>query len=76
MPTPPIPETEMAMTKTQKTLTVEQTGSPIGRPDEQRRTLIVLGLNRLGRRATLPDTQSVRGMIAKVAHMVRIVEAE
>jgi large subunit ribosomal protein L30 len=63
------------MTKsTHKTLTVEQTRSPIGRPGSQRRTLIGLGLNKPGRRATLPDTTAVRGMIAKVAHMVRIVE--
>jgi large subunit ribosomal protein L30 len=57
-----------------KTVTVEQTKSPIGRPGEQRATLIGLGLNKPGRRSTLPDTLAVRGMIAKVAHMVRIVE--
>jgi large subunit ribosomal protein L30 len=60
--------------KSQKTVTVEQTKSPIGRPSEQRATLIGLGLNKPGRRSTLPDTMAVRGMIAKVAHMVRIVE--
>ena len=57
-----------------KTITVEQVGSPIRRPDIQRRTLIGLGLNKMHRRRTLPDTPAVRGMIAKVAHMVRIVE--
>ena len=57
-----------------KTLVVEQTGSPIGRPAAQRSTLIGLKLNKIGRRATLEDTPSVRGMIAKVAHMVRVVE--
>ncbi|MCC2110495.1 MAG: 50S ribosomal protein L30 [Hyphomicrobiales bacterium] len=57
-----------------KTITVEQIGSPIRRPDIQRRTLIGLGLNKMHRRRTLPDTPAVRGMIAKVAHMVRIVE--
>jgi large subunit ribosomal protein L30 len=56
-------------------ITVEQTGSPIGRPAAQRQTLIGLGLNKIGRRAVLDDTPSVRGMIAKVAHMVRVVEA-
>ena len=62
------------MGKDTKTVTLEQTGSPIGRPAEQRRTLIGLRLNKIGRRASLEDTPSVRGMIAKVAHLVRIVE--
>ena len=56
-------------------ITVEQPGSPIGRPAAQRATLIGLGLNKIGRRSVLEDTPSVRGMIAKVAHMVRVVEA-
>ena len=56
-------------------ITVEQTGSPIGRPAAQRQTLIGLGLNKIGRRSVLEDTPAVRGMIAKVAHMVRVVEA-
>lgn len=55
-------------------VTVEQYGSPIRRPDHQRETLIGLGLNKIGRRRTLPDNPAIRGMIAKVAHMVRIVE--
>ena len=59
-----------------KTLTVEQTGSPIRRPAEQRATLIGLGLNKMRRRATLEDTPSVRGMIAKVQHLIRVVEGE
>jgi len=57
-----------------KTVTVEQTGSPIRRPAEQRATLIGLGLNKIRRRKTLPDTPSVRGMIAKVKHLVRVVD--
>jgi large subunit ribosomal protein L30 len=64
----------MAKQATGKTITVEQTGSPIRRPAEQRATLIGLGLNRIRRRKTLPDTPSVRGMIAKVQHLVRIVD--
>jgi len=60
-------------TKT-KTITVEQTGSPIRRHPDQRQTLIGLGLNKIRRRATLPDTPATRGMIAKVQHLVRIVE--
>jgi large subunit ribosomal protein L30 len=54
---------------------VEQIKSPIGRPASQRATLVGLGLNRIGRRSTLDDTAAVRGMIAKVAHLVRIVDA-
>ncbi len=57
-----------------KTVTVEQKGSPIGRPAAQRQTLIGLRLNKIGRRSTLEDTPAVRGMIAKVAHLVRVVE--
>ena len=55
------------------TVTVKQIGSPIRRKSDQRATLVGLGLNRLGRTATLPDDSSVRGMIAKVAHLVEVV---
>ena len=57
-----------------KTITIEQIGSPIRRPAIQRQTLIGLGLNKMHRRRTLEDTPEVRGMIRKVGHMVRIVE--
>ena len=57
-----------------KTVTVEQTGSPIRRPADQRATLIGLGLNRIRRRSTLQDTPAVRGMIAAVQHLVRVVD--
>jgi large subunit ribosomal protein L30 len=63
----------MAATK-KKTVTVEQIGSPLRRPGDQRATLIGLGLNKLHRKSTLEDTPAVRGMIAKVAHLVRVVE--
>jgi large subunit ribosomal protein L30 len=65
----------MAKTETKKTVTVEQVKSPARRDERQRATLIGLGLNKLNRRATLEDTPAVRGMIAKVAHLIRIVEA-
>jgi large subunit ribosomal protein L30 len=64
----------MNATKTQGTVTVEQTGSPIRRERSQRATLIGLGLNKLRRRAELQDSPAVRGMIAKVAHLVRVIE--
>lgn len=57
-----------------KTLVVEQIGSPIRRPEVQRKTLIGLGLNKMHRRRELEDTPSVRGMIRAVSHLVRIVE--
>jgi len=62
------------MASSTKTVTVEQIASPIRRPPDQEATLIGLGLNKLGRRRTLIDTASVRGMIAKVSHLVRVVE--
>jgi large subunit ribosomal protein L30 len=55
------------------TVTVRQTGSPIRRKADQRATLVGLGLNRIGRTAVLQDTSAVRGMIAKVAHLVEVV---
>jgi len=64
----------MAENKKGKTVTVEQIGSPIRRPKEQRATLVGLGLNKMHRRSTLEDTPSVRGMIAAVSHLVRVVD--
>ncbi len=61
---------------TDKTVTVEQIGSPIRRESSQRATLIGLGLNKLHRRRTLEDTPAVRGMIAKVHHLVRVVDGQ
>jgi large subunit ribosomal protein L30 len=58
----------------EKTIMLEQTASPIGRPGSQRETLNGLGLNRIGRRSRVADTPANRGMIAKVAHLVRVVE--
>ena len=57
-----------------KTVTVEQIGSPIRRPKEQRATLVGLGLNKMHKQRTLEDTPSVRGMIAAVQHLVRVVD--
>ena len=52
---------------------VRQTGSPIRRTKDQRATLAGLGLNKLGRVSTLEDTPAVRGMVAKVPHLLAIV---
>jgi large subunit ribosomal protein L30 len=56
-----------------KTVRVEQTGSPLRRHNVQRKTLIGLGLNKIGRVKELPDTPMTRGMITKVRHLVRVV---
>ncbi|MBL4614972.1 MAG: 50S ribosomal protein L30 [Magnetovibrio sp.] len=63
------------MAAKKKTVTVTQTGSPIGRPKDQRETLKGLGLNKMNRTRELEDTPSVRGMINKVAHLIRVEEA-
>ena len=55
-----------------KTVKVTQTGSPIGRKPGQKETLIGLGLNKMNRTRELEDTPSVRGMIRKVAHLVKV----
>jgi large subunit ribosomal protein L30 len=57
-----------------KTIKVEQIGSPIRRHHSQRSTLVGLKLNKIGRVSELEDTPSVRGMIEKVHHLVRIVD--
>jgi large subunit ribosomal protein L30 len=59
-----------------KTIKVEQIGSPIRRESSQRKTLIGLGLNKIGRVKELQDNPSTRGMIAKVGHLVRVVEGK
>jgi large subunit ribosomal protein L30 len=64
------------MSKSDTLIKIEQTGSPIRREHTQRETLIGLGLNRIGRTAQVPDTPATRGMIAKVRHLVRVVDAK
>jgi large subunit ribosomal protein L30 len=62
------------MAKKDKIIKVQQTGSPARRHHSQRETLVGLRLNKIGRVSELEDTASVRGMIAKVAHLVQVVE--
>ncbi|HRC26004.1 MAG TPA: 50S ribosomal protein L30 [Alphaproteobacteria bacterium] len=63
------------MSASGKTLRVTQIGSPIGREDWQRQTLIGLGLNKLNRTRTLQDTPAVRGMVERVRHLVKVEDA-
>lgn len=58
-----------------QTVIVTQTKSPIGREGSQKKTLIGLGLNKIGRTRELKDTPSVRGMIDKVKHLIKVDEA-
>jgi large subunit ribosomal protein L30 len=59
---------------TNKTVRVRQIGSPSRRHHSQRETLVGLKLNKIGREAELVDTPATRGMIAKVAHLIEVVE--
>jgi large subunit ribosomal protein L30 len=56
-----------------KTIKVEQVGSPLRKHFDQRRTLVGLGLNKIGRVRELPDNPATQGMIRKVQHLVRVV---
>ena len=57
-----------------KTIVVKQIGSPIRRPAIQRETLKGLGLNKMNRTRELEDTPSIRGMVAKIPHLVTVVD--
>jgi large subunit ribosomal protein L30 len=61
------------MAQATKMIKVEQVASPLRRSNDQRATLIGLGLNKIGRMRDLPDTPATRGMIRKVQHLVRVV---
>jgi large subunit ribosomal protein L30 len=64
------------MASNNKTIKVEQTGSPLRRQHTQRKTLVGLGLNKIGRQRDLPDNPMTRGMIDKVKHLVRVVDGK
>ena len=57
-----------------KTIVVKQVGSPIRRPAVQRQTLVGLGLNKMHKPRELEDTPAVRGTVAKIPHLVEIIE--
>jgi large subunit ribosomal protein L30 len=58
----------------QKMLKIRQIRSPIGRPKNQREVLRSLGLRRIRHEVVRPDTPAVRGMVAKIPHLAKIVE--
>jgi large subunit ribosomal protein L30 len=59
-----------------KRLKVSQTASTIARPERQAKVLLGLGLGRIGKSKILEDTPSIRGMIAKVSHLVAVEEVK
>ena len=64
----------MMAKKQADTIKVRQIGSPIRHKPGQRDTLIGLGLNKVGRERELTNTPAVQGMIAKVSHLIEVVE--
>ncbi len=64
----------MAKAATGKTVTIQQIASANRRPSDQQSTLIGLGLNKMRKTSTIADTPAARGMMAKVAHLIRVVE--
>jgi large subunit ribosomal protein L30 len=64
------------MATAKKTIRIEQVGSPARRNHTQRETLVGLGLNKIGRTKDLPDTPETHGMIRKIQHLVRVVDAK
>jgi len=56
------------------TIKITQTGSPIRRTPDQRKTLIGLGLNKMHKTVELQDSPEIRGMIRRVQHMVSVAE--
>ena len=62
------------MSPERKTIRVKQIRSGIGYPREMRETLKALGLGKMHRTAIRPDTPEIRGMIAKIPHLVQVVE--
>jgi large subunit ribosomal protein L30 len=66
----------MAMVTTKQTLTIEQYRSGIGCIERHKRTLRALGLRKMNQRVERPDNSAVRGMVAAIPHLVRILAAE
>ena len=62
------------MSKKKSTLRIQQVRSPIGRPQGQREALRTLGLRRIRHVVEREDTPAVRGVIAKIPHLVRVVD--
>ena len=68
-------QSKMSKGVNKKIISVTQVGSAIGRHRSQRATLIGLGLNKMNKTRKLEDTPSIRGMISKVKHLVKVSES-
>jgi len=64
------------MAESKKTLRLKLVRSPIGSTERQRATVRALGLRRMHQVVEQADTAVTRGMVQKVEHLVRIVEAD
>ena len=64
------------MAGSDRQLKVTQVRSAIGSKPKQRGTLRALGLGRIGRSNTMPDRGEIRGMIARVPHLVKVEEVD
>ncbi len=62
------------MADAKRTLRLTQVKSSIGRPANQEKTLRALGLGKIGRTTDQVDNESVRGMITKVQHLIKVEE--
>ena len=59
-----------------KTIKIKQVASPARRHHDQRETLVGLRLNKVGRISEMPDTPQTHGMVRKLSHLVRVVDAK
>ncbi len=64
--------TKKKKTETNKQIKITQIASPIGREESQRKTLIGLGLNKIGRSRVYPETPDIMGMVRKVSHLLKV----
>ncbi|HEC36199.1 MAG TPA: 50S ribosomal protein L30 [Anaerolineae bacterium] len=62
--------------KKKKVLRITLTKSPIGYSERQKQTVRALGLRRMNQAVEQADTQVIRGMVAKVQHLVKVEEVE
>ncbi len=59
-----------------QTLRITLVKSPIGYSERHKRTVKALGLHRIRQTVEQPDTPVVRGMVAKVAHLVKVEQVQ
>lgn len=75
-PTTKLRKTSKAQVKKVETIRIRYVRSAIGRPGRQKQVVLGLGLRKLNQVVERPDTKAVRGMVAKIPHLVQVVEGE